>query len=276
MKRLTLHTVLVWALLALFCMATACAVIQYGLDRYYHTRFTAYQEHEPQKHAAIMEHLQTDLPQTAVGDHLVHIQVTESSWVTEEQLMVVALRATPRDTAAYELHPMWNLDADGAYVGESAANSMDADGEERSVHWLWTEAGFGPVEQMVAPGKQLLLLEADSVLLNGNEVLGDGSSMDAFVTDDGAVHTVLELHLDMLADGYEKAMQQQIAANPADAVRLQERLDANLKIRRAIEEDEDGVITFTIPFTTTVYTAGDHQLYHGGTDGTIDFEIKIR
>lgn len=275
-KRWTLHTVFVWALLAVLCMATAYAVIQYGLGWYYDTRFTAYQEHDPAKHAAIMSNLQSILPQAAHGDELIHIQVTEASWAPEEQVMVVALEAIPRNPEAYELHPMWNLDADGAYVGKGGAENPEADGEDRAVHWLWTTEGFGPVEEMIAPGKQLLLLDAGDVYLEGNQVLGDGSSLDSFVTEDGVVHTVLEIRLDMLAKSYEAAMRQQMADNPAYASHLEKRLAANLEIRRAIEEDEDGVITFTVPYTTTLYSNNDQQLYQGGREGTIAFEMKIR
>lgn len=275
-KRLTLHAVLIWALLAVLCMATAYAVIQYGLDWYYNNRFTAYQEHEPKKHATIMENLQTGIPQTVTGNELINIEVAEAAWAQETQLMVVSLTATPKEPASYELHPMWNLDADGAYVGEGGAEDLQADGEDRAVHWLWTRDGFGPVEQMVTPGKQLLLLDTGNVHLNGNMVLGDGSSMDAFVTDDGVVHTVLEVRLDMLEDSYEETMRQQIAQMPEYAAYMEERLAANLEIRRAILEDEDGKITFTVPFTTTLYTEDDEQLYQGGQDGEITFELNIR
>ena len=239
-KRFTIQTVIVWALLAMLCMATAYAVIQHGLDWYYNTRFTAYQEHEPQKHAAIMNHLQSGLSQTVAGDALIRIEVTEASWVQEEQVMVVALEATPRNPDTHELHPMWNLDADGAYVGEGGAKYPSADGEDRSVHWLWAKNGFGPVEQMVEPGKQLLLLDTGNVYLSGSEIVGDGSSMDSFVAEDGTVHTVLEVHLDMLSADYEERMHQQINANSENAAFLEKRLSTNLAIRRLIEQDEDG------------------------------------
>jgi len=276
MKRWTLHTVLIWTLLAALCMATGYAAIQYGLDWYYQTRFIAYQQHEPQKHAAILSHLQSGLPQTVTGDELIDIQVTEASWAQEEQVMVVALTAVPRNPEAYELHPMWNLDADGAYVGEGGAEAPLSDGEDRSVHWLWTLDGFGPVEQMIALGKQLVLLETGDVSLGGHEVLGDGSSMDAFVTRDGAVHTVLEIRLDMLSDGYEESMRQQMAGAPEYATHMEERLAANMEIRRLIEEDEDGVVTFTVPYTVTMYTEEDAQLYRGGQTGIITFDLNIR
>lgn len=275
-KRLTLQTVIIWAALAVLCMATAYAVIQYGLDWYYNTRFTAYQEHEPEKHAAIMENLQSGIPQTVTGNELINMEVVEASWAQEEQVMVVSLTATPKDAATYELHPMWNLDADGAYVGEGGAENPTADGEDRAVHWLWTPEGFGPIDQVVTPGKQLLLLEASDVYLNGNLVLGDGSSMDAFVTEDGVVHTVLEVRLDMLAEDYEEQMRQQIADSPEYAAYMEERLAANLETRRAILEDEDGVVAFTVPFTATVYTEEDEKLYQDGKDGEITFELKIR
>jgi len=275
-KRWMLRTMLIGALVAVLCMATAYAVIQYGLDWYYRTRFTAYQEHEPEKHAAIMNHLQSGLSQTVTGDALIDIQVKEAAWVPDERTMVVALTATPKDGQTHELHPMWNLDADGAYVGEGGAENPASDGEDRAVHWLWTQDGFGPVKQMIAPGKQLLLLEVGDVYLNGNLMLGDGGSMDSFVAEDGVVHTVLEIRLDMLAEGYEEAIRQRIADQPDNARYLGKSLAANLETRRFIEQDADGVVTFTVPFTTTPYTEDDQQLYQGGHQGSIAFDVKIK
>ena len=84
-----------------------------GLEWDYTTRVSAYQQYEPEKYEAIMSHLQTDLPQT-VSDPDIHLAVQEASWAAEEKVLVISLVATPADPEHYELHPMWNLDADGA------------------------------------------------------------------------------------------------------------------------------------------------------------------
>lgn len=275
-KRLAVSTVLAWVLLAALLCATAYAVINYGMEWYYNNRFTAYQEHEPEKYAAIMEHIQSDVPQRVTGDSLINIQVEEASWAAEKNVLVVSLKATPKESEAYELHPMWNLDADGAYVGEGGSIAPETDGEDRAVHWLWTTEGFGPVADMVAPGKQLLLLNADEVLLGENHLLGDGSSMDSYVGQDGAVHTVLEIRLDFLQADYEAGVRQRMMESPESAPYMEKHLAANLETRRLIQEDTDGVLTLTVPFTVTPYAEDDQLLYGGGQQGHIDFEIKIK
>ncbi len=275
-KRFALRTVLIWAVLTVLLCATAYAVITYGMDWYYNNRFTAYQEHEPEKYAAIMAHMQSGIPQTVAGGDLIDLHVEEASWAEEEQVLVVSLKALPKDAAAYELHPMWNLDADGSYVGKGGAENPAADGEDRAVHWLWTKQGFGPVAKMIQPGKQLLLLDTGDVQMNGQLLLGDGSSMDSYVGEDGAVHTVLEVHLDLLAEDYEASVRQQMQENPEYASLMEERLMTDLATRQAILEDEDGVITLSVPFTATVYSDDDNALYRGGQQGMISFDLKIR
>lgn len=275
-KRFALRTVLIWAVLTALLCATAYAVITYGMDWYYNNRFTAYQEHEPEKYAAIMEHMQSGLPQTAEGCDLVDIQVAEASWAGEENVLVVSLKALPADPAVYELHPMWNLDPDGAYMGKDYIPDPSGDSEERADHWLWTEDGFGPVDQMIRPGKQLLLLEADDVQLDGLTLFGDGSSMDSYVGEDGAVHTVLEVQLPLLGEDYEADMRRQMQENPAYAALLEERLEKELACRQLILDDEDGVIQLTVPFRVTPYTDDDQALYQGGETGLVHFDLKIR
>ena len=101
-----------------------------------------------------------------------------------DRLLTVSLRAVETDPQTQELHPMWNLDPDGSYVRDDA-EALAEDEEARSEHWLLTEKGFGPVREMMNDGsKELLLFEADRVLLgtpdNAVEILGNGSSMDSF------------------------------------------------------------------------------------------------
>lgn len=248
MKKTTFRTVLVFVLAAAMLCTTAFALVSQGLEWYYDNRFTAYQQHEPEKYDAIMANLQTDVVQTVTEDPAVRIAVTETSWALEQRVLVTSVMAVAADPEHTELHPMWNMDADGAYVGPDGAADPAGDGEDRAVHWLWTTEGFGPVEEMVAPGKQLILLECDSVLLNGEHLLGDGSSVDAYVTGSGAVHTVLEVRLD-----------------EAQAAQL-----------LASDTDGDGVITLIVPYTVTEYTGDDAQLYTGGRTGSIAFELNIR
>ena len=59
-KRVAFRTVILVAVIILLLCATAFALMGQGLEWYYNNIFTAYQEHEPEKHQAIMQNLQTD------------------------------------------------------------------------------------------------------------------------------------------------------------------------------------------------------------------------
>ena len=278
-KRIALRTVLIFALLVTLLCSTAYAVITQGLEWYYANRFTAYQQYEPEKHEAIMSHLQTDLPQS-VTDPDVRITVQEAAWVPEEKVLVVSIAAVPADPVRCELHPMWNLDADGAYVGENGSIDPEGDGEDRAVHWLWTNAGFGPVDEMISPGKELLLLDVNSICLDGMEIIGDNSSLDAYVQEDGTVHFVLETRLDFLDPAHDAKLENYIElckeSHPESVPYAEQKL-ANAQFqRKLITEDSDGMIDLTIPYTVTLYTEDDTQLYAGGRQGEISFQIQIQ
>lgn len=273
MKRAAFRTVLVVALATVLLCSTAYALVTQGLDWYYNNRFTAYQQYEPEKHEAIMNHLQTDVPQTQTEDDEVAITVTEVSWAPEDRLMVVSLAAVAKDPGKTELHPKWNLDADGSYVNKENLADYADDEEVRSEHWLWTENGHGPVDEMVAPGKQLLLLETGSVCLGGKRLMGDMSSMDAYVAEDGTVYTVLEIRLDCLEEDYIKNQEYMLTAYPEQTFR-KDNIESAEKLT-ALQENAQ-TMELTIPYTVTAYTEDDAQLYGGGRNGEMAFTVKLR
>ena len=67
----------------------------------------------------------------------------------EHQTLVILMAAIPKDPVQAELHPQWNLDADGSYVSEEHLPDYAEDPKARSEHWLWTVNGFGPVKEMM-------------------------------------------------------------------------------------------------------------------------------
>lgn len=277
MKRAAFRTVMVFALVTALLCTTAFALVSQGLEWYYSNRFTAYQKYEPEKHNAIMKNLQTEVPQTPANDPEINISVTETSWSPEQNVLVVSIVASPIDPESTELHPMGNLDQDGSYVSKDDLALYAGDEEARAEHWLWTEDGHGPVNEMVAPGKQLLLLDADAIYLDDIHLLGDMSSTDAYVTEEGAVHTVLEIRMgDYFDPDFAEIIQQQIASSPDSAEYLTRRLAEVERFRQIIAEDEDGVVTLTIPYTVTAYTEDDELLYNGGRNGELHFDLKIR
>lgn len=280
-KRFVLRTpILVALLLALLC-GIAYAVVMQGQEWYYNNRFTAYQEHEPKTHQAILEHLQTAPEQERQDDPLVNVVVQDVSWVPEERLMTLSLAARPQNEAAIELHPMSNLDPDGSYVGSEHMEEYAEDEEARAEHWLWTEDGFGPVQEtMRDPSKDLYLFEADDIRVGpeGNKVraMGDGSSMDSFVGEDGAVITVLECQLQWMDTAYDDHLLAMEGISDEQKERL---LAGNREARAAFEQnlDQEGHLTLSVPYRVTRYVEDDDKaLYTGGEERWITLRIKVK
>ena len=260
---------IVAAVLALLC-GIAYAVIMQGQAWYYNNRVTAYQEHEPQKHQAIMDSLQIVTRQEQTEGTPVRVTVQDAAWVPQEKLLTVSLRAVETDPQTQELHPMWNLDPDGSYVGDDA-EALAEDEEARSKHWLLTEKGFGPVREMMNDGsKELLLFEADRVLLgtpdNAVEILGNGSSMDSFVGEDNAVITVLKIELPwqvMAREDMEEAQKERLVAQAQ-------------KAREALSAQADGELSLCVPYEVFPYVEDDDEaLYTGGVKGWVSFRIRV-
>lgn len=280
-KRFVLRTpILVALLLALLC-GIAYAVVTQGQEWYYNNRFTAYQEYEPKTHQAILEHLQTAPEQERQDDPLVDVVVQDISWVPEERLMTLSLAARPQNEAAIELHPMGNLDPDGSYVGPEYIEEYAEDEEARAEHWLWTEDGFGPVkERMRDPSKELYLFEADDIRIGpeGSEVraMGDGSSMDSFVGEDGAVITVLECRLPWMDTAYDDRL---LAMEGVTNEQKEGLLAWNHEARAAFERnlDQEGRLTLSVRYVVTRYVEDDDKaLYTGGEERWITLRIKVR
>lgn len=241
--KFTMKLALAMVIGVLLMGSTALALVNYGLEWYYENRAVSVKEQQPGKYAAIMTNLQSEIAQRTQEDPDVCVAVMEASWVQEQKILMVSVVASAADDAVYELHPMWNLDADGAYVGKGGAENPVSDGEDRAVHWLWTNSGFGPVEQMVAPGKKLLLIDMQNMYIDDVKLR---ASMDAYVTEEGAVHTVLECSLD------EQQMESLMAAAG------------------------EGAVTLKLPYTITHYSEADELLYGSGRMSEICFDVKIR
>lgn len=236
--------VIALAVFAILLCGTAVAIGNQGLAWYYSHRFAAYQTYEPEKYNAIMSHLTADVSQTAMEDADIQAGVTEVSWTPESGLLIVSVCAETRFPDTTELHPMWNLDADGAYV-DLEEGVEDEEGEGHSVHFLWANGTYGPVEEMIAPGKELLLIDCDTILLGEKRLWN--YSMDAFVDEESRVQFILEFQL------------------PEEQQRmLQEAADSN------------GVVTLTVCYTLTHYTDDDEQLYMGGREGRIMFQLSVK
>lgn len=253
--------ILVALLLALLC-GIAYAVVTQGQEWYYNNRFTAYQEYDPDLHQAIMEHLQTAPEQEQQEDPLVEVVVQDVSWVPEKQRITLSLAARPRNGAEIELHPKCNLDADGSYVGPEYMEKYSDDEEARAEHWLWTEDGFGPVQEMMRdPSKELYLFELADLRIGsegGERLLGSGTSWDSFVGEDYAVINVMECQLPWMATARNESESQKQSA-----------FEQNL--------DQQGYLTLSVGYVVTRYVDNDDMaLYTGGEERWVSFRIKVQ
>lgn len=277
-KRITLRVAAIAvAILALLC-GIAYAVITQGQEWYYNNRFTAYQEYEPEKYEAIMNNLQEAPDQSQQDDQVVNVVVQDIAWLPEQRLMTVSLAARAKNENEIELHPMMDLDPDGSYVGPEHLDDYADDEEARGEHWLWTEAGFGPVSEMMEDSsKKLYLFESWQISIgpsaDGISLMGDGSSMDCFVGEDGAVITVLESSMPWMDEAYDGQLLAMEGMENRDRL-----VEQNRARREALETyiDEDGLLTLTVSYTVTEYTDDDLALYTGGTPGSITFQVKVR
>lgn len=220
MKRFSIRVALIAALLLALLGGIAYALISQGLEWYYNNRFLAYQENQPEKHEAILHHLQAVAHQQLPEDALVDVEVREASWAAEQKVLVISLAAVPKDAQRFELHPQWNLDADGGYVGADALDSYADDPDARAEHWLWTEKGFGPIDEaMQNPTRQLILFDAPTACLcmAGREMSMalSSCSMDGYVSESGEVMTVLEIALDWLDPAYDEGLLEKCGKSPS-------------------------------------------------------------
>lgn len=248
MKQFTLRTALVTALVLALLGGIAYAVVTQGMEWYYNNRFTAYQQYEPEKHEDIMKHRQTVEEQNVETDDLVRVEVREASWAPEHQTLVILLAAVPQNSEAVELHPAWNLDADGSYVGAENLALYADDPEVRAEHWLLTEAGFGPVREMMRdPEKQLLLFDTMGVHMadakTGTRLMGDMSSVDCYVNEAGEVMTVIEAHIEQALGEYAA--------------------------------QHGGTLQLSVPYTVTHYSDNDQQMHDSRYTKNVTFEMRL-
>ena len=263
------------AVLALLC-GIAYAVIVQGQAWYYNNRFTAYQEHEPQKHQAIMDNLQIVTRQEQTEGTPVRVTVQDAAWVPQEKLLTVSLRAVETDPRTQELHPMWNLDPDGSYVGDDA-EALAEDEEARSEHWLLTEKGFGPVREMMNDGsKELLLLRRIGYCWAPRTMRwkywGMAAAWTALWGEDGAVITVLKMELPWMDEGYEA----QIMALEGMEEAQKELMTQARAAREALLVQTGGELSLCVPYEVSTYVEGDDEaLYCGGVKGWVSFRIRV-
>ena len=84
MKMAHMRRIVCVVIIAVVLLGAAVALIAtQGQDWYYHSRFTGYQENEPEKQQAILDHLSTDIPQEQSDAGIASVVVQDASWAPE-------------------------------------------------------------------------------------------------------------------------------------------------------------------------------------------------
>ena len=285
MKRITLRAVLAAALITLLIGGIAYAAISLGQEWYFNNRFTAYQEHEPEKHRAIMDNLTKDILQENRGEaaELVSLKVQDASWSKEQKVLTVSYSAQVKDPAKDEMYALWELDQDGSWALQLDPDDPDS----RTEHWLFAPHAQGiPRDVMKDPAKRLLLMDYE-----GEVYIGDSGVMmpmwmsDILSREEGPVICLQEFDLKQLEDAeirknyenrstpqgwdkadYEKYLRDEEARLLKRAGEMREALAAGI--------DGDGFLSLRFPYKVWMY---DLEKNEPGRflDGEIVFKVKM-
>jgi hypothetical protein len=286
-KKITLKAVLVAALITLLAAGAAYALVSLGQEWYFNTRFTAYQEHEPEKHKAIMDNLITDIIQENTGDaaKLVDIQVQDASWAKEQKVLTLSYAAILQNPDEYEMYALWELDQDGSWTPQLDPDDPDS----RTEHWLFTHHGYGiPKDVMKDPAKRLLLIDPmREVYIGQTDVAMPIWMSDILTSPDGPVICLQEFDLKQLEDaeirkdyegrtepvGWSKAEggdYQQYLKD--EETRLLKRA-ADMRAAITANTDKEGFLHLRMPYELWFYDLEKNDLDRSIT-GEITFKVK--
>ena len=249
-KKISLGLILALALMAITLTGLAAGLI-FGQEWHLTIR-NGLMDADPEKYTAVKEHLVAPYEQTDTENSLVCMTVQDVALVADKNVVTVSVHATLKDPAQYELYPMWDLDADGAYVGGDMPEIPDEDGENRAVHWLWRHDAdssdgvrFGlPADMMDDSNKTLLLIDMIDTDSKRKE-MKLWNSCDALRLSDSSCLFFLEYTLDQ----------------------------ANVS---AGSVDEMHALTYQVPYRVVAFTdtTPDEELYLGGETGMVTFAVN--
>ena len=282
-KRLSVGLVLAIVLMLVAVTALAAGII-YNLGWYYTNRDNYLRDNNPTVYEAIMSNVIENPEQEQSSNNLVDVTIQDVSWSPEVKKLTISFRASVNDPDHFEMHGMWALDTDGAYIGEGGSTTVTDDSEDRAMHWLWrsfeTEGNEGPgcygppFEMMDDGSKRLLLIERNGItLFDGTIPMDVSGSMDMFRTPEGDIVFVEEIDLEWLSEDYDQRMAEYANQNPD----MKEYAESRVTNAQAIRENlKDGMIPVRLIYSVVEYTEGmdDLELYTGGEQGYVDFVIR--
>ena len=284
-KKITFRAVLVAAMVTLLIGGIAYAAISLGQEWYYNSRFTAYKEHKPEKHQAIMDNLTKDIPQEISGEAagLVSLKVQDASWSKEQRVLTISYAAKLLHPDKDEMYALWELDQDGSFTVEPDPEDPDS----RTKHWLFAPQGHGiPREVMKDPNKRLLLIDPmRDVYIGNSDVTMPMWASDILTNPEGPVFTIHEFDLKWLEDA-EIAKNYENRGTPegwsvADYEKYlkdeETRLLAKAKdMREAIAKntDADGYLPLRMPYELWFFDLEKNEV-GDKVDGELTFKVKV-
>ena len=273
-RKIRWSAVILTLLLLMSVTAVAAGVVYYGQAWYYDYYYASYKENNPEQYAAIMANLTEPTTFAQQEDDLVAVTVQDVSWVPEEKLMTLSVRISARQMEICELHPMMNLDADGAYMGPDGP--IEPGSEEHLEHYLWTDEGYGPVAQMMDdPARQLILFDPGTLELNGmpssygyNVIRVEESDTQDYLL------CFMECHLDWLDPLYDEQQRAQMVDYPGHAEEFEARIQAAQQARKLLAEQPVDV-KVTLSYAIIPYEEGNDAALYGKHEERI-VEMLIR
>jgi hypothetical protein len=283
-KKITLKAVLAAAMITLLAAGAAYAVISLGQEWYFNTRFTAYQEHEPEKHKAIMDNLTMDITQENTGEaaKLVNLRVQDASWAAEQKVLTISYAASSLNPEKDEMYALWELDQDGSWTLQPDPDDPDS----RTEHWLFTQKGGGiPRDVMKDPAKRLLLIDPmREVYIGKTDVAMPMWMSDILTSPEGPVICLQEFDLKQTEDAeisksyknratpegwreedYAKYLKDEEAGLLKRAKEMREAIAANT--------DEEGFLHLRMPYELWFFDLEKNEL-DGSVNGEIAFKVK--
>ncbi len=284
-KKITFRAVLVAAMVTLLIGGIAFAAISLGQEWYYNNRFTAYKEHKPEKHQAIMDNLVTNIAQENAGEaaKLVDLKVQDASWSKEQRVLTISYAASALFPDKDEMYAYWELDQDGVYTVEIDPDDPDS----RTEHWLFASHAHGiPRDVMKDPNKRLLLIDPMRDVYIGNS----GVTMPMWASDiltnpEGIVFTLHEFDLKQLEDAeiaknyenrgtpqgwteadYEKYLKDEKARLLAKAKDMREAIANNT--------DAEGYLPLRMPYELWFFDLEKNEV-GDKIDGELSFKVKV-
>ncbi|MEI3406490.1 MAG: hypothetical protein V8Q79_07935 [Christensenellales bacterium] len=231
---------------------------------------------------SFMANLTENPEQTQSENSLVDVSVQDVSWTPEAEKLTISFKVSPKNPAQYELHSMWALDTDGAYIGEGGSTTATDDSEDRAMHWLWRSPDtdgytgslrYGPPMQMMDDStKKLLLIDRKEITLFDGTLDVSGSS-DMLRTPEGDIIFIEEVDLDWLNEEFDQKMKEWSEQYPDMKDYAEERIHAAQAIRAKLKDE---IIPCRLTYSAVEYTEGmdDTQLYTGGEQGFVDFVLR--